>query len=278
MSGDVLDGARLHAAALQRWPTIRVGADALAASVARLGEVALPTVPERLTELGLAHAAALGDPGALAAFERELMPGAVGTVRRYAREPQRCDEITQQLRIHLLVGAGPGEPPRLARYDGRAPLAAWVGMCASRLALHALRSERNQKEIATEWSDALAAMPSPDPVIEKLRTQHAALVASALAEACLELPRRHRAVVRLLFVDGAGVDEIAAMYRVHRVTVWRWLQEARGLLADAVRTRLSGTAATNDVGASVLVGWALDQVELSLDGALSPTQTDARPR
>jgi RNA polymerase sigma-70 factor (ECF subfamily) len=264
----------LLAALRRRVPACRTSAAALARSTAALDLAAVPV--ERHGELGLAHGAALGDAAAVTAFERAYLGAATGIVRRYAREPHRTDEIVQLLRIHLLVGAEAGEPPRLARYDGKAPLAGWVGMCASRLALHALRTERNQREVATEWSEALAVMPSDDPMIEALRAQHAEQVTAALAAALQELPRRHRAIVRLLFSEGASVDEVATMYGVHRVTVWRWLQEARALLGDAVRAGLQGVAAQEDVGASVLVGWALAQVELSLDGALSPTQTDLR--
>jgi RNA polymerase sigma-70 factor (ECF subfamily) len=96
----------------------------------------------------------------------------------------------------------------------------WIGRENERV-IHsrALSSERTRREVALEWSEALAELPAPDPLVEQLRVRHAARVTDALRTACLDLPRRHRAVLRLLFVDGASVDEVAAMYAVHRVTV-----------------------------------------------------------
>jgi RNA polymerase sigma-70 factor (ECF subfamily) len=266
--------ARAHAEARGRWPGLSVSVDRLEASLGTL-TIESAWFESRGGDLVLAHAAAAGDPAAMAVFERDVLGAARGIVRRYAREDARTDEIMQQLRIHLLVSDG-DLPPRLARYDGRAALGAWIGMCAARVALHALRSERNRREVALEWSEALAALPAADPVLEQLRVRHAARVTDALRTACLDLPRRQRAVLRLLFVDGASVDEIATIYAVHRVTVWRWMQEARTAMSTRVREQLRVDEGEESASAS-LVAWAMEQVELSLDGALSSTVTEQRP-
>lgn len=226
---------------------------------------------ERAGELIVAHAAACADAAAIAALEAEVFPAARAAIQRYTRDAVHTDEVMQQLRIHLLVAAPPAAP-RLARFDGRAPLAAWVAMCAARLALHALRAERARRDVAVEWTDALLASPAADPVVEELRARHAARVADALAAACLALSRRQRAIVRLLFVDGASVDEVAAMYQVHRVTVWRWVQDARATLAASARASL-GELGPDARATDSFVAWVEDQVELSLDSVLAPTAT-----
>jgi len=264
--------ARAHAEACANWPALSVTTDRLATSLAALA-IEPAWLETRGRDLVLAHAAAAGDPAAVAAFEREVLSSARGIIRRHAREDARTDEIMQQLRIHLLVADGQ-VAPRLARFDGRAALGAWIGMCAARVALHALRGERARREVALEWSETLAALPAPDPVVEQLRVRHAARVTEALRDACLELSRRHRAVLRLLFVDGATVDEIAKIYAVHRVTVWRWVQEARTTMGTKVREQLRAVADDEEHGSASLVAWAMDQVELSLDGALSSTVTE----
>jgi RNA polymerase sigma-70 factor (ECF subfamily) len=272
---DLLAGlARAHAEARARWPNLSVSGDQLAASVGAL-TIEPAWLETRGSELVLAHAAAAGDPIAITAFEREVLEPARGVIRRYARETARTDEIMQRLRIHLLV-ADEESTPRLARFDGRASLGAWIGMCAARIALQALRSERTRREVALEWSEALAALPATDPVVEQLRVRHAVRVADALRTACLELPRRQRAVLRLLFVDGASVDEVATMYAVHRVTVWRWVQETRVAMSMQIREHLRGVAEGGDSATASLVAWAMEQVELSLGGALSSTVTEQR--
>jgi RNA polymerase sigma-70 factor (ECF subfamily) len=148
-------------------------------------------------------------------------------------------------------------------------------MCGARLALHALRAERARRDVSVEWTDALLGAPAADPLVEELRARHAARLATALEAACLALPRRQRAVVRLLFVDGASVDEVAAMYQVHRVTVWRWVQDARAALAAQTRTSL-GELAPDAPATDSFVAWVEDQVELSLDSVLAPTATHPR--
>jgi RNA polymerase sigma-70 factor (ECF subfamily) len=260
--------------ACERWPNLSVSAERLAASLGAL-TIDPAWLESRGAELVLAHAAAAGDPIAVAAFERDVLGSARSTIRRYARDDERTDEILQQLRVHLLVAEG-DTPPRLARFDGRAALGAWIGMCAARVALHALRSERTRREVALEWSEALAALPAADPVVEQLRARHAARVADALRTACLELSRRHGAVLRMLFVDGASIDEIATMYAVHRVTVWRWVQEAREVTSLHVRAQLRDVVEGEDAASASLVAWAMEQVELSLAGVLSSTVTEPR--
>jgi RNA polymerase sigma-70 factor, ECF subfamily len=266
--------ARAASDARARWSGLSVTVEQLAVSLGTL-TIEPAWFEARGTELVLAHAAAAGDPVAVAAFEREVLAQVRGIIRRYARDDARTDEIMQQLRIHLLLGDDKAAP-RLARFDGRAALGAWVAMCAARVALHALRSERARREVSDEWSEALATLPAVDPVVEELRVRHAAQLTEALRDACLELPRRQRAVLRLLFVDGASVDEIATIYAVHRVTVWRWVQEAQMQISAHVRDRLRAVAGEGDPASASLVGWAMDQVEMSLAGALSSTVTAQR--
>lgn len=254
-----------------RWPGVATSPAATLASLAACAPTDADLVA-RGDELVLAHAAATGDAAAVVAFEREVMGRARATIDRYLRDPVRTDEVVQQLRIHLLVGDG--ERPRLGRYDGRAPLAAWIAMCAARLALHALRDLRSRRDVTLEWSEALAQLTTADPLVEALRTRHASELGTALREACADLPRRHRAVVHLLFVEGASTDEVAAVYQVHRVTVWRWLQEAQERLRDGVRARLRSLAARDELSPEALVAWVDDQIMLSLDQALAPTATD----
>jgi RNA polymerase sigma-70 factor (ECF subfamily) len=270
MSSSALDAAL--AAATARWPGLDVSRAAIERTLADAG-VDETRLTARGAEVILAHAAALGDEVATKAFDREGLAPLRGVIHRYTRTAPRTEEVLQRLRIHLLVADG-DRRPRAALFDGRGALAAWLGMCATRLALYYLRGERNQREVASEWSDAIAELPAGDPLIEAARERHGATVSAALRDACLALPRRQRALLRLVFIEGASMDDLASVYQVHRVTAWRWVHDAqlalRAQVEDTLRRELGDSFDTT----SGLVGWVGDQVELSLSALLAPTATD----
>ena len=271
------DSARV--AASKRWPGLSIDASAFRQLVTSL-EIPAEQLSSRLatrgSEMVLAAASALGDAVAIAALDRDYIAAARSAVQRHARDAAHVDEILQQLRIHMLV-AKADAPPRIARFDGRAALGAWISMYATRLALTEKRNERAARDAPLEWSDALAELPAVDPIIEQLRVRHAERVAEALRTACESLSRRHRAIIRLLFVEGASVDDAAAMYQVHRVTIWRMVQDAREQLGASVRAQLTAGPEL-DHGSVSLIVWVMGQVDLSLDGVLAPTLTASRAR
>ena len=243
-----------YASAVARWPGLTIGPSAVAERLSAL-QLAPGQLESHLATRGaemiIAVAAAAADAVAIGVVDREFLTPARTVMQRYTRDGAQADELVQQLRIHMLVATG-DDAPRIARFDGRAALGAWISMCATRLALSAHRSSRASREVSVEWSDALADLPAADPVVESLRARHAARVAEALRIACESLSRRHRAIVRLLFIDGASVDEAAAMYGVHRVTIWRQVQEAREELGAGIRAQL-GADSSIDHGAASLV-------------------------
>src|SRR5439155_1045051 len=79
-------------------------------------------------DLYLACALARGDAAALAELEAVVIPAAERGLR-LADDARR--EVMQILREKMLVRGG------IASYDGRAPLAIWLRVCAARLALRA---------------------------------------------------------------------------------------------------------------------------------------------
>jgi RNA polymerase sigma-70 factor, ECF subfamily len=109
-------------------------------------------------------------------------------VRSIDADPRFIDEVCQRTRVQLLVG----QPPRLATDGGRGPLRAWVAIAARRVALNAKR------EVNPEARD----------------------------DVLLEVVDRARTLLRLRFVEGLELAEIAPLYRVHESTVSRWVTAA----------------------------------------------------
>lgn len=215
-----------------------------------------------MTDSDLAAAAAQGDPAALAQIET-LIAETAPSLRRYDGNDAFVSEVLQRLRISMLVADGDA-PPRIARYDGRASLRAWLGVCAMRMGLYVLRTKRNAREIATEWSDELDAIPSAHPELEAVRTRYAETFGAAWREACAGLPARQRAVLRMCFVEGAAIETIAATYGVHRVTVWRWLEDAKQRLLDGTRARLDEQLTPDDPGTQSLLALVRSKLDLGL--------------
>jgi RNA polymerase sigma-70 factor (ECF subfamily) len=68
-------------------------------------------------------------------------------------------------------------------------------------------------------------------------------------------------VLRLSFVEGVGTEDLARLFRVHRVTAFRWLRDAREALLERTRAQFQ-------VGGGVPSS-EIDSVMRSLAGSLS---------
>ena len=86
-------------------------------------------------------------------------------------------------------------------------------------------------------------MPGDDPEIEYMKRTYAAEFRAAFADAMQGLGPREQTLLRYHHIDGLNIDEIGAIYRVHRVTAFRWLEKAKERLVEAtlvvMRTRLN---------------------------------------
>ncbi|MEP6860729.1 MAG: sigma-70 family RNA polymerase sigma factor [Deltaproteobacteria bacterium] len=225
--------------------------------------VTVPAIPPHASDLYLALGCALGDPNALQLFDAGILADAARVIRRYDSNHAFVTEVMQRIRIHLLVGEA-GEPPRIARFDGRASLRAWVGTCAVRMALYVMRGTRNANEIAVEWPDVIAELPTGHAELDAVRARYADAFRTAWRDACNQLTPRHRTILRMCFVENASVEQIATTYAVHRVTVWRWLEDAKTRVLAQTRARLGELIPTTDPGTASLLSLIGSQLDLGL--------------
>jgi RNA polymerase sigma-70 factor (ECF subfamily) len=135
-------------AAQQAWPSVALDVDAFVAYLAdrmpRDGKVTEFLRTLHIADLYLACGCASQLPAAIAAFERTHLAPVAAIIRRIDSSSDFVDEVRQRLRERLLVGTH----RRISDYAGTGPLAAWVGVAATRLALNT-RRER-QREAAAE--------------------------------------------------------------------------------------------------------------------------------
>jgi RNA polymerase sigma-70 factor (ECF subfamily) len=235
-------GERLESslrAAREAWPDVALSPEAFASClgthVGDEGSLLEALDALRAPDLYLACACARGDERALRAFEssyfREI-DAALGRIRTRAT----LDEAKQLVRDRLFVGAD-GAPPRIAQYSGRGDLRNWFRVAVVRMLLNV--ATRAPKERPLD-DGALEAIPaaSPDPELDLLRRRYRREFKEAFDESVAALGERERVLLRYAFCDALTVEEIGALYGVHRATAARWVQKARTELFERVQTAL----------------------------------------
>jgi RNA polymerase sigma-70 factor, ECF subfamily len=166
-------------------------------------------------DLYLAFGCVLGHRLAIRTLERNLLRASEPAIARIDRDAAFIDEVMQQFRERLLV-----VPTLLiARYAAAGPLAAWLRVSVTRLALNAKKADARWRHRSSVAPDADVNGDHPSG------SRH--IIQSALDEALANLEPDRRAILRLFYLDGRNIDRIAERYGVHRATVARWLAQVR---------------------------------------------------
>ena len=229
------------------WPDVVVEPVRLIAFIAaRLdgdNDVAGALATLRPADLYLACACAANDKTALAAFDRHYIREVDIALARMRIGPPRSNDVKQLVRQRLFVGDG--SPGKIAEYAGRGDLRRWVRSVAVRTCLNDLRKGKHEVLADDDQLIAQHAMPGDDPEIEYMKRTYAAEFRAAFADAMSQLGPREQTLLRYHHIDGLNIDEIGAIYRVHRVTAFRWLEKAKETLVlatlGALKTRLNVT-------------------------------------
>lgn len=222
------------------WPDLPVAARDVVEFVARhvtpdLADAALDGL--RPADLYLACACARGVPGALAAFDRDYMREVDIALARMRVGPPRLADVKQLVRQRLFVGGGTAGAPtsagKITEYGGRGDLRRWVRSVAVRTCLNEMRKGKREVLVDDDHLIAQHAIATDDPEIEYMKRTYAGEFKAAFADALLHLGAREQTLLRYHHVDGLNIDEIGAIYRVHRVTAFRWIEKAKDQLVKA---------------------------------------------
>lgn len=192
----------------------------------------------RAADLYLACACAGGQDRALQLFEAEYGRDIDLAIARSGNVNLGKDEFRQLLRDKLFVARGP-KPPKIADYAGRGDLRSWVRVTALRMIVDIVRQNNAGKEISVE-SEMLGAMPSPneDPELDYIQRVYKSEFKDALQSAFGNLTPRERNLLRHQVIHGLNIDQVGAIYRVHRTTAFRWIEKARKSLLRETRSSL----------------------------------------
>jgi RNA polymerase sigma-70 factor (ECF subfamily) len=253
------------------WPAVDVALEPYTAFVEK--HLAPLTDPDQVLptlfgpDLYLACACAAGDPGALRLFEDQVLPQADAALRRVDASPTFADEVRQILRQKLFVGDGESAP-KIGDYAGRGPLATWVRVAAVRTALNLRGSGRREMPMSASQVAALAPAVD-DPGLKYLKGRFADEFETSLAHACGQLSERDRTILRLRYADDLNIDQIGALYGVHRATVARWIGRIRDEVYEGTRKDLIGRLKLDDSDFESLLRLAQSQIDVSLSAVLT---------
>jgi RNA polymerase sigma-70 factor (ECF subfamily) len=215
------------------WPGVEISPEIFADFVK-----ARPTEDDaslRGADLYLACACSRGDDRALRAFEAAYF-SEVDVALARIRTRATLDEAKQLVRDRLFVGSE-GAPPRIAQYSGRGDLRNWFRVAVVRMLLNVATRAPKEHPLDDETMDAIPA-PNPSPELDHLRRRYRDEFKRAFDDGVASLDERDRVLLRYAFCDDLNVDEIGAIYGVHRATAGRWVQKARTRLFETVQATL----------------------------------------
>lgn len=249
-----------------RWPGVQLAADDFVRWIETHVAGSREGVSDELCgdDLYLTAACIAGDPQALRAFD-ELLAAEVERLRPKRRDADAAAELHQLLRDKLLVGR-----EKLREYGGASSLRRWLKMVALRTHLDALRATARRPTVLTDDGDLGELAATDDsPELGYLKAHYREAVRRAFALAARELPPDQRILVRQHHLVGITLDQLAAVYGVHRVTVARRLSAAREALGARARERVAGELQVSPEELDHIFRLVLSQLDVSLHRLLS---------
>ena len=181
-----------------------------------------------VADLFLACACAEKLPGAIELFERVLTSARAALVRAGGAAPD-VDDALQLLRERLLVGG------HIRDFSGRGSLAAWTRVS---LAHQLATLQRARGRTAVRERQEASQLAAVDPELALLRQRYSGEFRAAISDAFDNLTVEQRNILRLHFVDGVGLEGMAAILRFSRATAGRRVQEARTALLEGTMALL----------------------------------------
>jgi len=202
----------------------------------------------RAVDLYLACACARGVDGALERFERLYGDEIARTAQRFERPGLPADDLVQHLRAKLFTLPGgdgvqhraPDGRPRIAMYTGQGFLQNWLRVTTTRTFIDCCRGQPESPEvpIRSELVDVLEE-PKGDPELQLLKREHVKHFKASFAEAVAALDGADRLLLKQHLIERLTIDQLGALYHLHRASAARRIAKARESLLVATRIALA---------------------------------------
>lgn len=247
------------------WPEVRIDGGRFAAFVGERVDAA-ELAHARAEDLWIACASSSGDPAALAVVEARYLPDVHAALGKMGLSQDRIAEVKQGLRRLLFVGDAEA-PPRIGDYRGAGDLRAWMRVTAMRSALKLIR--KDGRELLSDDALLEARAPEDDPELAYMKAAYRAAFKGAFQEALESLEARERTLLKQQIVDGLGIDELGALYDVHRATAARWVAAAREKLLTRTRRTFMLRARISSDECESIMRLVRSQLDVSLHRRLT---------
>lgn len=253
--------------ARERWPDLEVGELELLQFVAERA----PETPEALGELRwgdlrLACAVSAGDPIAAERLRALCMPklrAALASIGLGAS----IDETAQDVMSELVLPDSRGRRG-IDTYRGSGDVASFVKVIAVRSARHA--HARRQREQPFDPRGVLEREGAAvEPELLALKQKYRLEFKQAFHSALQSLTDRERNLLKYELVGGLGLDQIAALYDVHRATVARWRAACREKLVAGTEAALRSKLAIGGGEFQSIIRLIRSELDVSLHRVLT---------
>lgn len=261
--------AALYADAAAAWPGVTVApAELIEAFEAKLAaDDPPPLTATGAAELYLALACARGDTAAIVAFDREYLSVVPIALSGMKLPAATVEDVRSTVRDKLLLAEG-DRRPRIVDYAGRGRLKGLVQVTATRTAIDRIRHEQKEAELPAN------ELVGPGNLeLSLIKAQYREAFIAGFARAVAAASRRDRNLLRLHFLGGVTLEQLAQMYGVHRATVVRWLAAAREAVFGATREHVAEAIGAPPEELDEMFDLVRSRVELSVERLLASVES-----
>lgn len=251
--------------AAKAWPDVIVDGSEVkrAFEAKRAGEEPPAVTVANVAEVHLAIACARGDTAAIVAFDRAYLDVVQVALAGMKLTAATVEDVKSGVRDKLLLSDGE-KPARILEYAGRGRLRGLVQVSASRMAIDRLRLEEREAELPAREIAAAGNLE-----LSLIKAQYRAAFVDGFARAVATATRRDRNLLRLHFLGGVTLEQLATMYGVHRATVVRWLAAAREAVFGATREHVAAAIGAPPEELDEMFDLVRSRVELSVERLLA---------
>jgi RNA polymerase sigma-70 factor, ECF subfamily len=153
------------------------------------------------------------------------------------------------------------KPAAIGDYAGRGALRGWLRISVAREMVRLAKKQQQSVELADQL---VGSAGFEDPLLAQLKVKYRTEMATAFRTSLSELPARDRTLLRYQLVDGLSIDDIGAIYRVHRATAARWLAKIREDLIASTRGLMSQSLGVDTGEAASIVRLVQSQLDVSV--------------